>query len=428
MLSHLPVEILRSISAYLPPRSALAFILVCRRIYRACNDWTVWRHIVQHATGYPYGVPTAYTSNSNTWKRYIVADGRASQGRWSSNDIEGWLPHIVALNHSVTFSMDHVSLHRLCDPIFNAPLLSDTRNDRDPVQFITNPRSSFNAGAWHLAQAATFCLSARLLSNETPTRARDREPPQLLQSVQWFRLITHNRLDLLVGDSAKLLTMLHALANRAVGFFYAELHWALATNSTPMETTAGLPHPLTASTIPFASFMEPPVPFTPRSLEAFSKCHLPSMTDPSFFVDDEWTGYTSLNLGSGPRLRFDGIGGDNLDVIRNRLDQLPNGYFPFRVERVIRFRLVQTYGDNRYQLESNCFHNQVALHILTVTVDRCTGRLVIAHRAPFGISRGLTDAVITPFGIVQAEIPQPGHWTWLWKCNWSNPKEPHTGE
>ncbi|KAF2176007.1 hypothetical protein K469DRAFT_761489 [Zopfia rhizophila CBS 207.26] len=428
MLSHLPVEILRSISAYLPSRSALAFILVCRRIYRACNDWTVWRHIAERASSYPYGVAIAYTSNLNTWKRYVVADAQASQGRWSSDNIERWLPYIIALNHIVTFSVDHVSLHRLCDPIFNAPLLSNTGHNRNPMQFITNPESSFNAHAWYLAQATAFCLSARLLSTETPTGAGNGEPPRLLESVQWFRLTAHNPLDLSVGDSAKLITMLHALANRVVGFFCAELRWALATNSTPMGTTTGFPHPPTASTIPFASFMKPPVPFTPRGLEAFSKCHLPSMTEPSFFVDDEWTGYISLNLGPETCMRFDGIGGDHVDVSNNHLDQFPNGHFPFRVERVVRFRLVQTYGNDRYQLQSNCFHTQTALHLLTVTVDRTTGRLAIAHQTPFRMDRVLMDAVITPFGIVERVIPLPGHWMWLWKRDWSNSKEPYTSE
>ncbi|KAF2193278.1 hypothetical protein K469DRAFT_745593 [Zopfia rhizophila CBS 207.26] len=116
--------------------------------------------------------------------------------------------------------------------------------------------------------------------------------------------------------------------------------WNYALEEPPEEQPARLP---TASTIPFAFFMEPPVPFTLRGLEAF-----------------------------GLRMRFDGVGGDN--------------------------------------------------------VDRTTGWLVIAHHTPFRTDRLLIDAVITPFGIVKGVIPQPGNWWWLWKRNWSNLKEPHTGE
>lgn len=141
------------------------------------------------------------------------------------------------------------------------------------------------------------------------------------------------------------------------------------------------------------------------------------MTEPTFFTDDEWTGYSSLNVGT--QIRFDGVGGDNSDVTSNHLDEFPNSHFPFQVERVIRFQLVQEWDNgNMYLLQSNYFHTQASLHALRVTVNRITGRLKIARNNLFHSHWPVRDAVITPFGIVEA-VHVPGYWTWLWKCKWS---------
>lgn len=46
MLSELPLEIIRHISANLSPEAALCFTHSCRHTYWAFNDWIVWRSIV----------------------------------------------------------------------------------------------------------------------------------------------------------------------------------------------------------------------------------------------------------------------------------------------------------------------------------------------------------------------------------------------
>jgi hypothetical protein len=126
------------------------------------------------------------------------------------------------------------------------------------------------------------------------------------------------------------------------------------------------------------------------------------MTEPSFFVDDEWTGYAC----TGPEMLFDGVGGDNSDVFHNRLDELPNDEFPFRVERVIRFRLVRQWdGNNQYLLQSNCFQTQASIQTLKVTVNKATGHLAISYNHWPRTDWNVIDAVITPFGIVEAIHP-----------------------
>lgn len=142
------------------------------------------------------------------------------------------------------------------------------------------------------------------------------------------------------------------------------------------------------------------------------------MKEPSFFVDDKWTGHVSLNGGS--RIRFDAAGGENLDVSHNRLDEFPNNHFPFRIERTTRFRLVQEWHNGTYLLQSNCFQLQASCYILRVTVNRATGHLKIACHHRLRTDSVFFEAAITPFGIVERFFFPHSYWTWLWKCNWSD--------
>ena len=307
-------------------------------------------------------------------------------------------------------------LHRLCDAICNVPIVSGPEADphiQATTDFALSPSRTADTHTWQLAQAAGFCLSAHLLAR--PLSLGGEKPSCLLSSVQWFCLTDYRGHHVGTGDAAHRLVMLHALANRAVGFFYQELCWARANNRLCGSSHAGLMQPPTAYSLPWPTLYTPPVPFTPHGLEHFSTGHLSSMTEPSFFVDDEWTGYTCNGLAK----LFDGVGGDNSEVFHNRLDEVPNDEFPFRVERVIRFRLVRQWdSNNKYLLQSNCFQTQATIQILKVTVDKATGHLAISHSRWPRMDWLALDAVITPFGIVEAVYPR-GSWSWFWKCKWS---------
>jgi hypothetical protein len=211
LLLQLPVELLRTILSQLPSTAALAFILTCRSIYTACNDWTAWRDLVvtQLTLAHSYCTLLRRTTNQDTWKRYVVADALATRSKsLDSKDVERWLPHMVALHRTssihhlpclgtrllticpapadpVLRSTDILFLHRLCDAICNAPIVSSP--DADPrIQAITpfpiSPSRTADTHTWHLAQAASFCLSARLLA-KSPPLGGDR-PSCLLQTVQ----------------------------------------------------------------------------------------------------------------------------------------------------------------------------------------------------------------------------------------------------
>jgi hypothetical protein len=104
------------------------------------------------------------------------------------------------------------------------------------------------------------------------------------------------------------------------------------------------------------------------------------MIEPTFFLDDDWTGYGFM---SSEALIFDGIGGDNADVTINRVDQLPNSEFTFRVEQSIRFHLLlQSEDGDKFTLQSNCFHSHASIEMLRIKVNKEMGHLVIAHRYP----------------------------------------------
>lgn len=311
----------------------------------------------------------------------------------------------------ILWSTRILSLHRLCDPICSAPIVSG--GDVDPETqaeslFALSPSRAEDTHTWRLAQAASFCLSTHLLAS----LSGEEEPPCLLQSAQWFRVTNYRGLDVGARDTVHHLVMLHALANRALSLFCRELRWALANGGMSGPPRARLVSLPTTRSLPLATLCATPVPFAADSLARFSTCHLPAMTEPGFFIDDEWTGCSSLGPAPspGPRTRFAGVGGDDEDDGSN---------IPSPVEQVIRWRLVQQWDSgNKYLLQSNCFHMHCRHLTLKVTVDRATGHLKIAHNYAPRLDWEVLDAVMTPFGIVEAVHPR-GYWTWFWKCKWS---------
>ncbi|KAH9863556.1 hypothetical protein J1614_009488 [Plenodomus biglobosus] len=422
MLSHLPVQVLQNIAIQLPPASFLALLSTCRYLYNACNDSHVWCTIVAAHLPAKY-VPHINATSLNddhVCKPYVVALVRATQCHTPSrNDVQSWLPHTIALHYSLDSWKDSTALEQLYDRICSGlfpPTIPSTFPSHDPSVFETSLPAVMNMDAWYLAQATAFCLSARSLASVV--RYDDTKPPTMLESVPCELPSRDSRKDMGYGTDFDPDTVLHVLANRAVGFFYTELCWALNNGAMATESTAGLLPPPTTLAIPFPSFLRPPLPFTLHGLQQFSTCHLPAMVEPSFFVDDEWTGYTSSNYES--KILFDGIGGDNPYVSHNGLDQLPNDRFPFRVERTIRFRLVQEWDShNRFLLQSNCFQSQTRIWMLNITVNKRMGDLKLSMSNPLRYRESnLVYAMMTPFGIVGPILPQ-GHWIWLWKCEWS---------
>lgn len=101
-LQYLTVEILQRIASYLSPDSALCFLLVCRQIKHACDDWIVWRAIIENSANFPIGVPQWRKLFPQEWKRYAITDSKAAKINICMNtepiQTMNWLPHIVALH------------------------------------------------------------------------------------------------------------------------------------------------------------------------------------------------------------------------------------------------------------------------------------------------------------------------------------------
>ncbi|KAK7177769.1 hypothetical protein PSPO01_16184 [Paraphaeosphaeria sporulosa] len=419
-LDELPAELVRKIAVKLPSSAALALMLACRYTYVACNDWTVWREVVaaQCALGdSAFAVLGSLTKPD--WKRYVVADALARQNTPANErDVEMWLPHMIILQHPAALSKDDTTLFPLCDVICDIRIGFNLDSKQPWLDFetcVANVNLPWNLQTWRFAQAASFCLTSQRLASTTP--CKHDKPPRRLCTVQWLRLTDHHGHNIRTeDDSVQHIAMLHALANRAVGFFHEELQWVLSNDATYGSSTAGLMALPTISTLPIPT-LSPPVPLVPGALESFSTCHIAMMTEPSFFLNDEWTGYTFSNA---EEMYVDGIGGHNLDVASDRLDELPNPRFPFRVERYIRFQFVREWaGGDQYLLESNCYYSQGRMDMLKVIVNKVNGHLKIAHRHPLRSDWAVLDAVITPFGVVES-FGIRARWAWYWKCGWSS--------
>jgi hypothetical protein len=412
-LSSLPRELLRHICGNLPCSSALDFLLVCRSIYRDCNDWTVWREIARQDIESFSGGAIPIVGELDRWKRYVVAATKATSfsGCRSVKDLQEWLPQLAALSHP---SVLHVSLWSLSEPyvvMFHSHAVSRAA---EPV--LPPPSTGvveFSLHSWKLAQAAAFSLAMYHLS--APVSESDKPyPDELLESLQWARIGDLDQDGYSPEDQDKRATMQHAIANRAIGFFGARLR-----SARDSILALGLPEPPSATGIPFSRLMKLPPPFTPKSLESFSKCHLPIMTDPSFFVEGEWTGYTSTSTQFGPG--YVAMGGAHHDGFARpgRGRAFPDGIFPNGrlFEGVVRFHLVGEDDGNQYRLQSNNFHSELELHSIRLTVTRKTGQITINHWHRLRADFMTTEGVISPFGIM-TYLDLAQMWIWLWKVDW----------
>ncbi|KAF2125380.1 hypothetical protein P153DRAFT_389540 [Dothidotthia symphoricarpi CBS 119687] len=420
MMIDLPLEILHRICIYLPSESALAFLHTSPSIHQACNDWTVWRDLIAQNPSFPRGFST---STQYAWKRYVVADARASrleEGTCIRKAVEQYLPQLLALKYTGAPSIHAEAFYNLCHPLISNAVyprsLVRLATDSNPRwEFMTNPSSPFSASDWQSAQAAAFCFASRVLSDDTSPEDPETSPFQL-GSVRWLLSTTEQT------KNGKAVAMQHALANAVVGCFCSELRIALSGERTISENFDGCAYPPSDVEIPLKDCMALPVPFSTRSTEMFGTCHVRAMTTPSFFTEDEWTGYFSTR--GDWRSVYQGVGGYSDEAVKS--GRRASVCEP-AVESVVRFRVVRTHENGDFVLRSNRFHTPTEQHVLTMLVERKTGRLTASLdnscKSIEDVSGSeVRNAVITPFGIVHGV--RPGEWMWLWKSRWSREVEP----
>lgn len=394
-LIDLPTELLRRICGLLPCHSALDFILVCRVTHNACDDWTVWRAVLVHSGDFPSVLPD--TENHDVWKPYVIASTKAltSYEHWTTKDIEGYLPQLFSLCHSRLMQSNGICLDGLYDSI------------------LANAIQISSLSGWQQAQAAAFCTAVRYFGlNSTVEEQKDSlssipwPPTPLVESPNW--------------TTQETAAAQHTQANRVVGLFRARLHLIRGTS----EPEVDVHRPPSAITIPFLHHMSLPLPLTSGSLASFNSCHLPSMTDPSFFTQDCWTGCFTTGMPSIYSDGFLAVGGPHADAFPEHGMTSPPGYFPHgrSFQSVVRFTKVGNSDERQYQLETNNFHtDKGSLHRLSLTVHKQTGQVSIQYWNAMLVTGHFTyPGVITPFGIVMC-LDQPKVWLWLWKVDWSAP-------
>lgn len=204
----------------------------------------------------------------------------------------------------------------------------------------------------------------------------------------------------------EIVALKHTTANKAVGIFSFELRYALSTNrvynlSIPIANTPPasriLLKPPTTLNIPFHSFMDLPLPFSPNANEAFATCHLRTMTSTEFLQDGEWAGYYCFNgLRNQENVHFDPPM-TGIRFVACEHDTEPKRLF-----------LVAAGIDS-----VGSFH-------LQGDIDSETGKVMIMKQYSNGDHWSWAwHCLMTPFGIVGSWGSREwGGWLWLWKTDW----------
>jgi hypothetical protein len=370
----LPTELLRRICSLLPCGPAIACLFVCRSLQRACDDWTVWRCVALQHARFPKSMASYCKGKPHAWKQYVIAGARASRGGElglvTTNKI--WMPQLSAL---FDFDLAESNLSTLCR-------LYDTASKTLPIRRDDNALLS---NAWLHAQGAAFTLSMQYLSSDLDTLRRCNE---LLFSLRWPSIEVSTQ-ESQAADAAQpnWVVAQHAIANRAVGFFYAKISLARrAAARQGIGYTDLFSEPPSATLIPFGDLMELPVPFSNYSLQDFSLCYLPVTTSPALFAHQEWTSYWSVKGEDFNSLT--GVGGRHYDGHRDGPDSYhgpgvpppPPGTFPYGrdFEGTIQFQVVSC-SLSLLKLQSNNFYTAVMLHYILLSIYCKTRHVRIVH-------------------------------------------------
>ncbi|KAJ4988574.1 hypothetical protein SVAN01_05865 [Stagonosporopsis vannaccii] len=424
MLSELPLEIIRHISANLSPESALCFTHSCRRTYWAFDDWIVWRSIVKgSARVRTEPLPAAFQKDHRVNRPTIGDMTVVRPGDPSHNvtAIEQYAPQLMVLGYTMAAPLDLHAMYNQCRALvsrqeYPSSLVRAKADNSMWFEFMTDPTSRFETKMWLSAQTASLCFAIGALS-DAGYAYQSEEPFARLEDVQWFNSTEDQRQ---CSDS---LVMLHALANAAVGSFCLELRAALHGERTIGEDFEGTSNPPTASSIPLASQIAMGLPSPPNTLPECSPSCLIAAVSPSFFTDHAWTGYLSTR--GDWRSVYHGIGCHNLrDLTSTNLpSRTHTTSVPMVVDHRVKFRVVDTLANGDFILQSNFFHTRDNMYTLSMLVERRTGRLSICMSRPGDATSkplqiGTRNALNTPFGIVYGI--EPGSWLWLWKAEWSD--------
>ncbi|KAF2094982.1 hypothetical protein NA57DRAFT_80147 [Rhizodiscina lignyota] len=299
-LATLPLEIARRIASETTFESICSLSCASRRLRQACLDWTVFRDLLRriHDDTSQY-VSRSGSTELSAWRHWALAESKACGASGLESDFAVWGPQIIALNHPL-----HANIHLFA--VFRRIGELSSRN----------------------AYAYAFCFAARALSYELSS---DGDADAFYSCIEdaicgsdlppSFARITDSRttglniLGSLWEEEWDWETGLrswppedqgmHVKALKALGVLGVELKSAVHTGKLkPIDTTVNGPpdatNPMNVSIpiriltsvidIPFAEFMNLPVPFDRASADQLRRCHLSTMTTNEFIQDGTWTG------------------------------------------------------------------------------------------------------------------------------------------
>lgn len=425
----LPTEIIRRIAASGPCASVLSLLLTSRKIHNACDDWTVYKSVIEnHSNGGRQWIlgTLILPSHKGIWARYALADMLAWQFMASAintprENMHRWAPMLIASHRTSSYFHPDYQLSSV-DPLLdfgNVKQLSKSLRGLEdspeallPFQFCVTACSMFHQNHQRDfdSDLNRMSLYGSLLGYNFEQESRF-ELSRVIANLERFpqSAFPHE-----VRDPTIPLTRLLSLAYKALPLIYYELIIAIANNTvyvptypthlpgtqTPFPPQPARPpnhYPPTAIQIPFASLINMPLPFSSVGGRSFSTAHLPTMTDPSFFSEGTWAGYSLsvLEMDDDPRtVIFD----TPLSDMKFQTRASPNDS-----------NIVDIW------CEKIC-DGVLAPFRFRGTLWRDSGRIALIQCCVSAYIDITFEAVMTPFGIIGSWTL--GHWLWLWKSEW----------
>lgn len=105
-LDTLPTEQIRLIGSLLPCAYALQFQFASRHIWQACDDWLVWKEVLQNDRNYVYEIPVHTGTTKDIYKIVAIANGTSCRPQLQDTGPSQWVPqHMVYHRKSGNDSM-----------------------------------------------------------------------------------------------------------------------------------------------------------------------------------------------------------------------------------------------------------------------------------------------------------------------------------
>jgi hypothetical protein len=420
----LPIELIRIIASYTSYASIDTLSWANKRSWIACQDWTVLKGLLHqtHYEAFKYILQLPYAS-CLIWKQFALAGSRAEDADVNASDFLLWAPQLFALHRELVHStMISKFLTKLLDPMAMSTDATRLLKGIDQTSLLN-------------ARVYAFCFCVRALSFELPLYGGvesfyslfDCKYPVANCVVDWscraldssiFSLGKMGPLwnaDRLMGPDEWPVErdQMFAIALKALGLLSIEVKSAVSrqtlvfpTSQSPrpddLKRSLEFLIPRSNRDIPFASYMELPIPYSLDSTASFTTCHLSKMATKSLIEDGSWSG-VKLESRSG-RLQSPSI---------TAID-------PFKFSVTI-----DDPDSDIVEIQSHPLCNLDLHGHFQISLKKSSGVALMAVQLdPFSQIQPW-QGILTPFGFVGTTSLSSGEWFWLWKSSWCGKLRPN---